>query len=141
MKIEETRKNCLIKNKFSCDDYHCMHYEICKKESEEAFKEEWENLMRKRREEEEAIKEIIKGVIRIKGYCPICNKVIDEVEYTQFGMCEGCYREKNGKFDQCLNCGCTKFECKKCFNNEFYRDEGDQKKLRFNIEIIKKRGF
>lgn len=27
----------------------------------------------------------------MKGYCK-CGKVIDEVEFTQFGMCEVCYK-------------------------------------------------
>lgn len=32
----------------------------------------------------------------MKGYCPICKKVIDEVEFSQFGMCVECYK-KNKK--------------------------------------------
>lgn len=30
----------------------------------------------------------------MKGYCPKCNKVIDEVEYSQFGMCLECFEKK-----------------------------------------------
>ena len=30
----------------------------------------------------------------MKGYCPICKKVIDEVVYSQFGMCHKCYTGK-----------------------------------------------
>ena len=58
-RIEKKRKDCLKKNRFDCSDYQCEHYDICGKESEEAFKEEWENLERKRREEVEAIRKII----------------------------------------------------------------------------------
>lgn len=34
----------------------------------------------------------------MKGYCK-CGKVIDEIEFTQFGMCVECFKEvkKNGK--------------------------------------------
>ena len=57
--IEKKRKDCLERNKFDCSDYHCEHYDICGKESVEALKEEWENLERKRKEEEKAIRKII----------------------------------------------------------------------------------
>ena len=30
----------------------------------------------------------------MKGYCPKCGKEVDEVEYTQFGMCIECYKKK-----------------------------------------------
>jgi len=30
----------------------------------------------------------------MKGYCPICNKDMDEVEFTQFGMCRKCFEKK-----------------------------------------------
>lgn len=53
----------------------------------------------------------------MKGYC-ICGQVIDEVEFTQFGMCEKCYNKKQIKikcplchgrpnltYDKNLDCG------------------------------------
>ena len=33
----------------------------------------------------------------MKGYCK-CGKVIDEVEFSQFGMCSVCYRKKDKVF-------------------------------------------
>ena len=60
-KVEKKRKGCLEENKFDCDDYHCEYYDICRKESIDAFKEEWENLRRKSKEEEKAIRKIIKS--------------------------------------------------------------------------------
>jgi len=60
-KVEKKRKDCLEKNRFDCDDYHCEHYDTCIKESKDALKEEWENLRRKGREEERAIRKIIKS--------------------------------------------------------------------------------
>jgi hypothetical protein len=29
----------------------------------------------------------------MKGKCPKCGKIIDEVEYTQFGMCIECFKK------------------------------------------------
>jgi len=33
----------------------------------------------------------------MKGYCPKCKEEVDEVEYTQFGMCVECYKKKEVK--------------------------------------------
>ena len=35
----------------------------------------------------------------MKGYCPICRNILDDVEFTQFKMCVKCYLKK-GKKDE-----------------------------------------
>jgi len=42
-------------------------------------------------------------------------------------------------FDSCKNCGCTSFECRNCYNNEFYRHIDDKIKMKSNMKIIKSR--
>lgn len=44
----------------------------------------------------------------MKGYCK-CREVIDEVEYSQFGMCPKCYSKV----------------CKTCFKNEAIEGYGE----------------
>ena len=39
----------------------------------------------------------------MKGYCE-CGNIIDEVEFTQFGMCEGCYKKDSGGNEPCPIC-------------------------------------
>ena len=58
-KSEIKRMECLEKNEFNCEDIHCIFYKLCERDSIDAFKEEWENLKRKKQEELNAIKQLL----------------------------------------------------------------------------------
>jgi len=51
----------------------------------------------------------------MKGYCK-CGKEIDEIEYTQFGMCEKCVDEEG-----CPECGYNWVEDELNKKNEYWR--------------------
>jgi hypothetical protein len=38
----------------------------------------------------------------MKGYCK-CGKIIDEVTFTQYGMCEECLRERDEQIKKILS--------------------------------------
>lgn len=44
-------------------------------------------------------------------------------------------------FDNCKKCGCSRFECKRCINNEFYRHVDDKIKMKDNMKIIRNRSL
>lgn len=59
--MKKIRMECLERNEFNCDDYHCIYYYICQEDMKEAWKDVYENIKRKKREEEKAIKTILKA--------------------------------------------------------------------------------
>lgn len=44
-------------------------------------------------------------------------------------------------FDKCKKCGSSRYECKRCFENEFYRHIDDKNKMKSNMSIIRNRRF